>query len=148
MGDSKIGSLTDGGYSRGESGAYRLINTVCKSVRERGCEKSGRMVDFATFVKTERGLDDVPLAPFFENRFNILFYNAAGTYFLEDHLKVFFERVENKNKLLSAVYYDLEVPSFMVACRALGMIDKPITGPLWRCITDMVKALLSCRGLI
>ena len=109
---------------------------MCKLVQERGCEKSGRMVDFATFLKTERGLDHVPLAPFFGNRFNILFYNAAGTYFLEDHLKVFFERVRNENKLLSAVYYDLEVPSFMAACRALGMIDKLITGPLWRCIAD------------
>ena len=39
----------------------------------------------------ERVVDHVPLAPFLGNRFNVLFYNA-GTYFLEDHLKVFFLR--------------------------------------------------------
>ena len=45
------------------------------------------MIDFATFPMIESGLDCVPLAPFFGNRFNILFYNAAGTYCLEDELK-------------------------------------------------------------
>ena len=63
-----------------------------------------------------------------------LFFNAAGTYYLKDHLEVFFERVGGDNKLLSAVRNDLQVTTFMAACRALGLIDKLITGPLWRCI--------------
>ena len=134
-GNQKVGSLAHGGYSKGESGVYRLIRTVCKSVQERGCEKSGRMVDFLTFLKTERGIDQVPLAPFLGNRFNILFYNAAGTYFLESDLKVFFDGVWKDNKLLSAVHQDLQVSSYMAACRALGMIDKLVTGPLWRSIS-------------
>ena len=133
--DKKIGSLAHGGYSKGESGAYRLIQTVCKSVQERGCEKSGRMIHFKTFLEQERNLNEIPLAPFFGNRFNVLFHNAAGTYFLEEHLKIFFERYGKENKLLSAVKYDLEVTSFLTACRALGMIDKVITGPLWRAIS-------------
>ena len=41
-----VGSLAHGGYSNGESGTFRLIRSVCKSVHYRGCEKSGRMVTF------------------------------------------------------------------------------------------------------
>ena len=50
IGDAKVGSLNHGSYSKGESGTLCLIHTVCKSVSERGCEKSGRMVTFATFL--------------------------------------------------------------------------------------------------
>ena len=134
FGDNKVGSLANGGYSKGESGVYRLICTVCKSVQERGCEKSGRMMQFQSFLMNETNVTNIPLALFFGNRFNILFYNAAGTFFLEKHLKVFFERYYKENKLLSAVHDDLQIPSFMAACRALGMIDKLVTGPLWRMI--------------
>ena len=73
-GSQKVGSLGNGGYSKGESGVYRLIRTVCKSVQERGCEKSGRMVDFQTFLKAEHGVESIPLAPFFGNRFNIFIF--------------------------------------------------------------------------
>ena len=50
-------------------------------------------------------------------------------------MKIFFERDGKDNKLLSEVHHDLEVTSFLTACRALGMIDKFITGPLWRAIS-------------
>ena len=53
---------------------------------------------------------------------------------MKDHLEVFIERVCGDDKLLSAVRNDLQVTTFMAACRALGLIDKLITGSLWRCI--------------
>ena len=43
----KVGSLCQGGYSNGKSGVTRLIWTVCKSVQEQGCEKSGQVVSVA-----------------------------------------------------------------------------------------------------
>ena len=64
----------------------------------------------------------------------ILFFNCAGTYFLEDDLKMFFERYGKEKKLLTAVQYDHGVLSFLADCRALGMIDKLVTGPIWRVI--------------
>ena len=42
--DKKAGSFADGGYSNGQSVMTRLIRTVCKSVQEGGCEKSGKTV--------------------------------------------------------------------------------------------------------
>ena len=43
----KVGSLCQGGYSNGKSGVTRLTWTVCKSVQEQGCEKSGQVVSVA-----------------------------------------------------------------------------------------------------
>ena len=48
--DRPVGLLAHGGYCKNsESGTVRLIRTLCKSVQTKGCEKSGRMVDFLTF---------------------------------------------------------------------------------------------------
>ena len=102
--DRKVGSIAHGGYSNGESGMTRLIRTVCKSVQERGCEKSGKIVCFATYLKDEFGITSIPVFPFLCNRFNILFVNAARVYFLYDQLIDFSQRIERNNKLLDAVY--------------------------------------------
>ena len=74
-----LGSLKHGGYSNGESGTTRLILTVCKAMQQRGCEKSGGMVSFQTFMKEKLGMTELPLFPFLGNRFDILFLNAAGS---------------------------------------------------------------------
>ena len=60
-----LGSLKHG-YSNGESGTTRLIRTVCKAVQQRGCEKSGHMVSFETFMKEEFRMSELPLFPFLE----------------------------------------------------------------------------------
>ena len=88
--DRKVGLSTHGGYSNGESCVTRLIRTACKSVQERGCEKSGKIVGFATYLKDEFGvytyITSISLILFLVTRFNILFFNAAGVYFLYDQL--------------------------------------------------------------
>ena len=140
-GDERVGTLAHGGYSRGESGTTRLIRTVCKSVQERGCEKSGRMVSFATVMREVHNITDIPLYPFLGNRFNILFVNGAGVYHLYPYLLEFFNNLENENKLLTAVRYDLNVFGYRVGCRVLGLIDKLVSGPLWRKIVDEKYAL-------
>ena len=78
----KVGSLNHGSYSNGELGPLRLIRSACKLVQECGCEKSGRMVSFATFMKETNQMDNLPLYPFLGNRFNILFLNGAGVFYL------------------------------------------------------------------
>ena len=132
----EVGALSHGSYSNGESGPLRLIRTICKLVQERGCEKSGRMVTFSTFLKESHNIISLPLYPFLGNRFNILFLNGAGVFYLYNYLIEFLENVSLDNKLMSAAFYDLHVLAYKVACQALGLIDKLVTGPLWR---TMVK---------
>jgi hypothetical protein len=55
------------------------------------------------------------------NRFNIIFHNGGGVFYLHKHLRSFFDMMKDENKLLKAVYYDLEVSSFLAGCRALGI---------------------------
>ena len=61
---------------------------------------------------------------------------------------------QTPNQLLKAVLADLRVPEHLAGCRALGLINKFVTGPLWRVlesksisILDMnerFQTLLSC----
>ena len=122
-----IGSLAHEGYSNGESGRLCLIRMVCKAVSHRGCEKSGRMISFEICME-EKNIFRLPVYQFLG--FNILFKNAAGVYYLFDHLVDFFDNIELENRLLVAVHWDLKVLTYKVGCRALGLIEKLVTGPL------------------
>ena len=42
---------------------------------------------------------------------------------------------------MSAVYHDLQVLYFRVACLALSLIDKYVTGPLWKKMVKEKEAL-------
>ena len=134
FGDVLVGASSVSGMSVGksESGTVLLIRTVCKAVQDRGCEKSGKPVWFREFVKATFGHECVPLAPFKGNRFNILFHNGAGVYFLREELKAFMNEVKSDNQLMKAVHADLNVQQFLAGARALGMIDKFVTTPLWK----------------
>ena len=134
FGEDKVGAEAVAGvHSEGECGTVRLVRTVCKSVQDRGCEKSGKPLQFRTFLRA-KGIVKVPLAPFKGNRFNIIFHNSAGLSFLSTELKEFFEEHKQDNLLFKAVHADLGVNQYLAAARALGLIDKLVTGPLWRVI--------------
>ena len=60
-----------------------------------------------------------PPAPFRGNRFNILFYDAGAVYYLASLIK-----------------------KFLAGCKALGLINKLVTGPLWRVIDTKDVSIL------
>ena len=61
---------------------------------------------------------------------------------------------QTPNQLLRAVYSDIQVPEFLAGCRALGLINKKVTGLLQRVfessdisiteINDIYQSLVSC----
>ena len=99
-------------------------------MQEQGCEKSGRMVTFAIFMKENHQMINLPHYPFLGNKFNILFLNGAGEFYLYSYLVEFLNNVSLDNKLMSLVFCDLEVLQYKTACQALGWIDKLVTGLL------------------
>ena len=101
-------SLANGEYSKGESGALRLIRITCKVVQTHGCEKSGQISDFYIFLCEEIGFSNVPLNPFQGNWFNVLFCNGGILCFLYDNLKHFFESAKDERKLLKTVQPHLQ----------------------------------------
>ena len=77
-------------------------------------------------------MDNLPLYPFLENRFNILFLNGSGVFYLYPFLVDFLNNLSLDNKHISAVYHGLQVLHFRVVCPALGLLNKCVTGLLWR----------------
>ena len=81
------------------------------------------------------------LIPFVGNRFNVLYYNAAAVYYHRDSMLDFLEHWPNPNNLLKAVKEDLSNDIFVAELKALGIIDKLLTGPLWRLIEEKTTIL-------
>ncbi len=67
------------------------------------------------------------MAAFRGNRFNILFYDAAGVYYLKSYMIEYLTR-HHGSDLLKAVLVDLQSDYNIVGCKALGIIDKVVTG--------------------
>lgn len=122
-----------------ESDTVRLIRTASKAFSRTGDQKSGCYGEFKLYVKSyldKNGMRAVPLCPFKGNRFNILFFNAAHVYFLHAHMKEYLDKQRNLNGLLKAVKYDLAISMHIAECKALGLINKFVTCPLWTIIED------------
>ena len=86
---------------------------------------------FTQYLRT-KGVDYLPLATFCGNHFNIVFHDVAGVFFLRDY-----------DHIAELVY--------LGGCKALGLINKLLTSPLWRVlerkmsILDMKRCTLPCE---
>ena len=117
---------------KSEPGAIRLIRTACKALSRHGSEQSGVYQPFTAFLK-QNGVYKNPLSSFRGNRFNIVFYDAGAFFYIAQLVERFFKEVwQTPNQLLKAVSAVLSVPEHRAGCKALGIINKVITGPLWR----------------
>lgn len=126
-----------------EAGGVRLVRSACKALQKHGSEQSGHPQEFAAYLSSV-GISKVPLDSFRGNRFNILFHNAAGLFYVKDHVSHFLENVFGKgNKLLQAVAADMKEPVFLAEVRALGLIDKHLTTPLWNLLEDKSVSIIS-----
>ena len=78
------------------------------------------------------------------NRFNVVVFNAAATYYHKDHMQNFIEsHAPTVNRLLQAVSEDLGNKVHLAGVRALGIVGKLITGPYFRVVHhESVKNVL------
>ena len=49
--------------------------------------------------------------------------------------------MKDENKLLKTAQSDLQIKSYMCGCRALGLINKFVTWPLWRLLESGIHIL-------
>ena len=98
-------STVDDSSNQGKtcSGIQRLIRTACKAFHQRGSEQAGCSTHFRTYLR-HKGINKLPLASFKGNRFNILFYDAAGVYYLRKHMMHYLNQChgDSLNRLLQA----------------------------------------------
>lgn len=112
-----------------EAGTLRLIWSPCKAIQNQCSQQAGCHIMFKAYLETQ-GISIFPIAKFQGNRFNIVFYNAAGIYYYKESPYSIFERNTPNSKLVTP--RDLKNSHFIVGCHALGIVSKCITGPLWR----------------
>ena len=116
-----------------ESGTVRLVRTACKAFAHGGDAKSGChlqcMAHIMPFLQSHN-MSTLPLSPFHGNRFNILFSNAGHLFFLLEEMVASFG-ISDSNLLLKCVLHDLKTPVFQAGLKALGLISKYVTTPLW-----------------
>ena len=138
----KLFEIADGAVDTDrEAGTVRLVRTVCKAFQRRGCEKSGCPLQFTTYLKSQ-GIDINPLIHFKGNRFNILFANGGRVYYLQKHIINFLTKTwGTPNRLLKAVLDDAQSDVYIAGCKALGLVDKLITGPLWHILESNIHIL-------
>ena len=126
---------------KSESGTVRLIRTVCKALSKHGNEQCGVYQAFTSYLSS-KAIKKNPPATFKGNRFNILFYDAGALYYISDLVKAFFKDVwQTPNQFLRAVNQDIQVPEYVAGCKALGLVNKIITGPLWRVLESDISIL-------
>ena len=74
----------------------------------------------------------------------ILLHDAAGVFYLKLHMLEYLSNFHGGtlNCLLQAVLKDLKSPYFVAGCKALGIIDKLVTGPFWRYLQSSSVSIL------
>ena len=144
----KLWESQSGKEISGSSGTQRLIRTSCKAFHHRGSEQCGCSAAFRMYLRKQE-IYKVPLADFVGNRFNIIFYDAAGVYYLHQHMIKYIQNVHGRhaNRLLQSVATDLNEPMYISGCRALGLIDKIVTGPLWRKSVESSVSILEMSNV-
>ena len=127
-------------FDRSESGTFRLLRTAaCKAFEEYGSDEAGVSSHFDVFLKGKD--EEVNLASWRGNKINIAFYNATALYYHKEHLIEFLSKWPQANKLLKSFEVDVKVPVYLAGVRALGIVDKIITGPLWRLLESDIGIL-------
>ena len=129
--------------NHGEPSTVRLIRTAAKAFARGADEKNGAFNTFKDYdllkVKLkESGFSSIPIVPFRGNRFNIVFFNGGFVYFLHREMISYLEKQNQQklNRLLKAVLEDLKNPMTLAGCKAFGLIDKILMGPLWRILEN------------
>jgi len=117
-------------FNNSESGACRLVRTAAKALTSHGSEKAGVASYWNSFLE-DKG-ESNKIVTFRSNRFNILFFDAAALFFHKSHLQDFLNQFLSPNDLLKSVEFDISEKVYLAEIRALGIIDKILTGPMWR----------------
>ncbi|CAG2215596.1 unnamed protein product [Mytilus edulis] len=99
---------------------------------------------YASIYMKDKGIKSIPVMNFRGNRFNVLFFNAAGTFYLASHLVQYFENSKSTlNFTHRYILKALKDDRILAICRALGIISKIITEPYLNRASDESSTALS-----
>ncbi|KAL5022364.1 hypothetical protein ScPMuIL_001519 [Solemya velum] len=125
------------GYPTNNSIGHDLIHQVCKAFIPTTCDqKSGDALEFHDFLK-DMG-QKCHLLTFLHNRFNVLFLDGGAVFHCSSHIHEYLSsgRCSKSNKLIATISAHIDVPALLAECRALGIVGKLITTPLFHILED------------
>ena len=89
----------------------------------------GDPAEFKMFMRQENIKPSV-IVRYVGNRFHVLFHLAGILYILRDKLMLYLENVShNTTTLRTALIQDIKKRTIIIELRALGLIEKLVTGP-------------------
>lgn len=118
-------------YHRQENGTLRLLRTSSKAFAVGEDEKNGVSLFWKTYLNEikEKNL----IQRFKHNRFNLIFLLGQAVFYHRNDISNFLDTVEGtKNSMIKAVSVDIKEDLYAGGARALGLVSKFLTGPLWR----------------
>ena len=123
--------ITEYSFNKGNSRTFDLIFEISQSLTISGSQRFGRFADWDAFLG-EHGLKN-ELVSFLRHRFNVLFVNGASVFYHRQHILDFLSMTE-PNRLVRCILDSMHSPVCIAGVRALGIIAKLVTQPLWRVI--------------
>ncbi|VDI09992.1 Hypothetical predicted protein [Mytilus galloprovincialis] len=85
-----------------------------------------------SYIKSQN-INRIPIMKLRGNRFNYLFHNSAGTYFLHKHLITYLKTSKSTlNYIQDYIVQALSNDNILAILRALGLISKIFTEPYWK----------------
>ena len=134
-------------FETSETTPIQLIRLVSKAFHPRGSDESGVSSYFNSHLKKIDQSQKNKIDSFIGNRFNVIYRNGAAVYFHKDHILDFLKEWPHPNNLLKAVNELIDNPFNLACIRALGIVDKILTGPFWRIIEGVDHILVMNKYL-
>lgn len=104
------------------------ISKLCSYTH--GDQRNGKAKEWKAFLE-KKGIQN-KIVSFLHHRFNVYFVLGGAVYFHRYHLKELLVSLEGENFLQTSVLADIETKLFLASFRALGIINKLVTGPVYR----------------
>ena len=99
-------------------------------------QKSGYGLLFKSYLDSLNPPVTLEMSTFHGHRINVLFSMGAAVFYhrhhISDFINSYFLSCTGQNNLVTCVSNYLNNNVYIAGCRALGIVDKLLTGPLWR----------------
>ena len=99
-----------------------------------GDQCSGQALNWTAYLKEQNRATQ--LISFLHHRFNIYFALGGEVHYHRNDLKNFLERLDSSNFLQQSINADIDNKVHTAGFRALGIVNKLITGPLFRLVEE------------
>ena len=135
-------TIANHGFNRGNARSYDLLYESSKPFTEgHGCQSVGVAHFWGPYLE-EKG-EKNHFVNFHGERINIVFVAGGAAYYHRHHIADFLSNsCPRENRLLTSLV-DMEDKLFVSVFRALGIVDKLITGPLFRLVEDKSKHIFA-----